>query len=112
VNSTSQARSSPDRHDGELDGRPPSRSRWLAAGPGFYERIADVFSVPSKDRGAILPGEQAGTVPILAVGSGIAPATVDREVHPDALADAVASRLGLSEPHCEPGRRLRELLAP
>lgn len=52
------------------------------------------------------------TVPILVVGPGIAPAVVDRDVHPDALAQAVAVRLGLREPRCEPARQLNEVMRP
>jgi hypothetical protein len=52
------------------------------------------------------------TVPILVCGPGIQPATVNREVHPDALAQAIASRLGLREPDCVPDRRLREVALP
>jgi predicted AlkP superfamily pyrophosphatase or phosphodiesterase len=52
------------------------------------------------------------TVPILVCGSGLDPAAVDREVHPDALAQAVASRLGLQEPDCASDRRLREVALP
>jgi predicted AlkP superfamily pyrophosphatase or phosphodiesterase len=52
------------------------------------------------------------TVPILVCGPGIEPATIDREVHPDALAQAIASRLGLREPDCVPDRRLREIALP
>jgi predicted AlkP superfamily pyrophosphatase or phosphodiesterase len=52
------------------------------------------------------------TVPILACGPGVQPATVDREVHPDALAHAIASRLGLREPDCAPDRCLREIAVP
>jgi predicted AlkP superfamily pyrophosphatase or phosphodiesterase len=52
------------------------------------------------------------TVPILVCGPGLKPAMVDREVHPDALAQAIASRLGLREPDCAPDRRLREVALP
>jgi hypothetical protein len=52
------------------------------------------------------------TVPILVCGPGLKSATIDREVHPDALAQAIASRLGLREPDCAPDRRLREVALP
>ncbi len=52
------------------------------------------------------------TVPIMVMGPGLAPAVVGREVHPDALAHAVAVRLGLREPRCEPARQLKELVGP
>ncbi len=52
------------------------------------------------------------TVPILVCGPGLRPAVVDRDVHPDALAQAVASRLGLREPGCAPDRCLHEIVAP
>ena len=52
------------------------------------------------------------TVPILVCGPGIKPAIIDREVHPEALAQAIASRLGLPEPNGALDRRLDEIIAP
>jgi predicted AlkP superfamily pyrophosphatase or phosphodiesterase len=52
------------------------------------------------------------TVPILVAGAGIRPQRVAREAHPDALADAIASRLGLAKPRCAPDRRLGEIAIP
>lgn len=49
------------------------------------------------------------TVPILIAGPGISHAVTDREVHPDALAHAVASLLGIPGLECAPERRLREV---
>ena len=49
------------------------------------------------------------TVPILVMGSSVKPATVGREVHPEALADAVGRILGIAGPGCDPRDRLTEV---
>lgn len=80
---------------------------WVVPKPGWYlytesHKYAATHGTPyAYDR----------TVPILLCGAGVPRKRVDREVHPDALGDAVARLMGVSPPPCEERRRLAELFA-